>query len=512
MKQLKRADYNLDKSLLLLSKYTRSQENSKIVDYIKSISEKGTWTLNDPLFDDVSYCVRSHTYHMSNIITFYSERTNNVWYLLQFHCFVDIIATKDGYFCLHGNINQQMIVDTVGSLDFKVKQKKPLEFGGLLLSQSRPFHYFFDQLKNVTEIKNKIPDISINYNKKNFWTVENKLNKVDVNKFYLYPTLTAWYKNFIGKDQQKLSSLKQILLNDVSQDHRVMLPNSDLNIWFSITGQRRSWIEQIDGISLIVKELNKYFPKINVLLDGWTNWEGDSTVNVDDDRVAKKIKANFDTDVYKEKINIVSLVSKTYKDKLKFALECDYHVSDAGTGCFIPMFICGLNGVLHSNYHINSFFVESDSRTTIINTPEQGVKDVPIDGKASIYTSYSICWERVFNALADKINSDKKTAIETLIPPSLDESLEQLSAFRSLINGMESYESVVILREVALSFEKIGDTLTAEKIMYQAHLQNPFEHFYNKKLKEWSALNAPEPSILLRIRRLTGRIKRKLLK
>lgn len=46
---------------------------------------------------------------------------------------------------------------------------------------------------------------------------------------------------------------------------------SDLTIWLGITAQKRSWLEQVEGQCNLVRELNKHYPSITVIIDGWTS-------------------------------------------------------------------------------------------------------------------------------------------------------------------------------------------------------------------------------------------------
>ena len=48
-----------------------------------------------------------------------------------------------------------------------------------------------------------------------------------------------------------------------------------LTLWIGIPGQRRAWLEQWEGIPLILKNLSQYFPSIKVFVDGMTAYDGE---------------------------------------------------------------------------------------------------------------------------------------------------------------------------------------------------------------------------------------------
>ncbi|WP_273213742.1 hypothetical protein [Helicobacter rodentium] len=48
-----------------------------------------------------------------------------------------------------------------------------------------------------------------------------------------------------------------------------------LTLWLGIPGERRVWLEQWEGIPLILKNLSLYFPSIKVYVDGMTAYDGE---------------------------------------------------------------------------------------------------------------------------------------------------------------------------------------------------------------------------------------------
>ena len=41
-------------------------------------------------------------------------------------------------------------------------------------------------------------------------------------------------------------------------------------VWIGVEGQKRCWLEQVEGYTYILNELFKRYPRLGVVIDGWT--------------------------------------------------------------------------------------------------------------------------------------------------------------------------------------------------------------------------------------------------
>lgn len=49
----------------------------------------------------------------------------------------------------------------------------------------------------------------------------------------------------------------------------------ELTLWLGLPGERRAWLEQVEGTAQILKNLSRYFKKIKVYVDGMTAYDGE---------------------------------------------------------------------------------------------------------------------------------------------------------------------------------------------------------------------------------------------
>src|SRR5690554_6063337 len=125
-----------------------------------------------------------------------------------------------------------------------------------------------------------------------------------------------------------------------------------LTIWFSITGQKRVWLEQVDACINIVEKLSNHFKEINLYVDGMTAMQDREIINKEDLVVFQKIKMQLNST---SNVKLVSLIGKKYKEKIAISESIDFFISNAGAGCMVPLRIAKKPGVLHSNKKLFTF-------------------------------------------------------------------------------------------------------------------------------------------------------------
>ena len=79
-------------------------------------------------------------------------------------------------------------------------------------------------------------------------------------------------------------------MNDYLLNNTKDIDIEGLSLWFGITGQKRSWLEQVDGCVSLVKEVLKYYTSLTLIIDGWTAYDGDALYTQEDHNVFKKYR------------------------------------------------------------------------------------------------------------------------------------------------------------------------------------------------------------------------------
>ncbi|MCL9823472.1 coiled-coil domain-containing protein, partial [Helicobacter colisuis] len=136
-----------------------------------------------------------------------------------------------------------------------------------------------------------------------------------------------------------------------------------LTLWIGVPGQRRAWLEQWEGIPLILKNLSQYFPSIKVFLDGMTAYDGERIEvkeNLQDfwkivENTKRIFESKGDAENTKnssifygasgEKIALKSLSGYDYRTKICYCAMCDIVISETSTTALTPFIFCKKPGV-----------------------------------------------------------------------------------------------------------------------------------------------------------------------
>ncbi|HBW39739.1 MAG TPA: hypothetical protein DEF84_02720 [Leclercia adecarboxylata] len=168
-------------------------------------------------------------------------------------------------------------------------------------------------------------------------------------------------------------------------------------IWLGVTGQKRAWLEQVEGYSNIINKLYETFPGMAVVFDGWTSslvtLQRDEVETANDRSIINDIKNRIAPD-----ITIVDLVGATIDRKINIGSVVDCAVVNYSTGSMNISRICGRPCITHMNksfnparnqhIHKNAYHISDEYVTDVMDN------DSRIDA-----TSYHINWENIYSAL-----------------------------------------------------------------------------------------------------------------
>lgn len=452
--------------------------------------EKGFFELPHPDNEKITTrAVYSIRYGMANYV-FMNDSTNSYpWVFGQCVNFIDIVVTKDlAYSVLRYN-NNAFKKSICKLSEVNINKLKYEERGFCLwVSQSKPYHFFYDQLKFLLSLKIRKRVCF----KDSFFAFDSFDDTGCADKVLLFPTVIGNNFSRAGTVSEMNAKMEKLVYEDAIKDCKLSGSKKGvLKLWYGITGQKRSWLEQVEGIENLIQKLVPYFDEIEIYIDGMTALEGTNIKNSEDEAIFEKILQKLEF-----KCKVFSLVGQDYRRKIQVCCTVDLFISNAGTGCIVPLRFCKKPGVLHSNTKLFSFPDEYPSTVKKIDK-RYTINVLGEEESRADFASYHIPWQHIFNLVVEVINKVKGIEIEMLEVPSVDEVAKSYSAQESVrrekINSFYNIEQRIkpgqkspdILREVALSFEESGEIETALKVMKKALELRPEGPFIKKKIDKY---------------------------
>jgi hypothetical protein len=369
---------------------------------IASVLSQPELRLEHPLNGAITICWSSHTEGMDNYLFFADEQGANRWTLFQRESFANAFFADGHAVSLADDFDptshQQRILS--GAFDSHWHSKK--SFGGLILSSNRPFHYFYDQMMNLPWLVAADQSLAsrIHHGPETFLRA-NMVNPAwsslqpNTNSFYyVMPTLMGgnWRRDSRPDDFFPTAAvMEQMIKTSIVPDRK----RSEFVIWIGVVGQKRSWIEQVDGYAEVINKLHSKFPSLHVLVDGLTAPQNKHRRFPEEDVLVEEIAMRL----YGH-ISVRNLVGEDYPTKLAACATCDVAVVNGGTGSFVPLRILGKPGVVHTGGGLDAFAGASypEDRVAMLGAgftkdawhPEFTRKD---------FISYHLRWQTVFNEL-----------------------------------------------------------------------------------------------------------------
>ncbi|HFX1016613.1 TPA: hypothetical protein ACIDZU_002105 [Pseudomonas aeruginosa] len=297
-------------------------------------------------------------------------------------------------------------------------------FRGIIASHGRPYHFYYDVATAVysaysSDLLRKVPKI-IYYSGADFCSFKDvfslecdesiytpdQISRISKEQrgFYLHlgeHYSEQSYKLARGFDQLMLTNArKKFDYNDL--DYVAVQACYPL-IWFGLTVEKRSWIEQIEGIANIINSLSVSYPKLGVIFDGWTSplnpTDGDTHQAAEDTKVAKEIE-----NLLEKPVKIVSLIGVPSDKKIIFARITDIFVTNSGTCSLHVSRFAQRPGVGHLNTRMID--MPDHIRPNIHLVDKKHIIDEPGSvSKRMDFVSYSIDW-KVIHDMVEEILRD----------------------------------------------------------------------------------------------------------
>ena len=164
----------------------------------------------------------------SNALFFADEHGSNRWVMVQAGAFINHIVTETADYKIGtggtGPIDRWLKLIRDGKLDDQWNRND--QFGGFALKASRPFHFFYDQLINVTSLSRNLGGrVPFSTDGSEFWNVDGfsgqKPLSIETGKYYLLPSVLysfSWKRSRSEEFYSAASTMEAQLKTQALQD------------------------------------------------------------------------------------------------------------------------------------------------------------------------------------------------------------------------------------------------------------------------------------------------------
>lgn len=464
----------------------------------------------DSPYDGSSSVAVANTIKMAggpNYILF-KDINEKYWMLVQDMSFIDCVIYDDKIFytsikglaktalrCLNEVIDE--FSSNVCKFDSDLK--------GFIVQQNRPFHFFYDQLKTAIYYDNVFEDRLLK--KYPFFfckpfieesqLLKNTIRVNDYNEPGVFIKSTMFLHIKVDHHESDWARESMQVMEDKIENscnsYQLDRSSYKLVIWLGITGQKRSWLEQVAGYENIIKNLSSVFGRILVVVDGLTSISNTVSHFEEDEDIFSKIHESV-----KEYADLKNIIGFSYETKISICKSVDFFIANAGFGSFVPLKICKKNGVLHSNKLLEGFPDDYEARNQLVYKVDDKYVGIPKEerGKRMDYINYRICWKVIYNLLIQVINESWALNIDEVDYNQEDfkylneEPLIALSLLENVFKrdfqfNREQY--INLIRDIGLVYEKYNKLEVASQLMKEARFLRPNGAFIAAKVQEYES-------------------------
>ncbi|EAU71013.1 hypothetical protein BL107_05769 [Synechococcus sp. BL107] len=325
---------------------------------------------------------------------------------------------------------------------------RPRKFLGYLVGHSRPYHCNYDSLLALQHIREEgelLPEDALySKNDEAFIDLGSGLglkqkhqckskgsinNMTEAESGYLLK-LGSWFWCFQKPDARSLEHANNVdqSLRQFANTNSIIANSGALDfmeecqplLWVGITGQKRYWLEQIEGTVNILNTLYEHYPKIGVIFDGWTPPLSSSNYHRSEARkdsdIINKIIKNL---TFRNHGRFGIIAGQPMLEKIRVGMSVDLFMANYTTGSVNVARICQKPGVghmsrkmaNHKSQHIHHYTREIDMLL---------VQDQDDSQALAGYINYSLPWQAIYNQLInilDDLDIKSSIPIEPLAIP-----------------------------------------------------------------------------------------------
>jgi len=305
-------------------------------------------------------------------------------------------------------------------------------FFGIIASHNRPYHFYYDIWPSLVELAG------------NQDLVE-KIGTVVMRKDhdFVAPTLVTAFRKCVVLDQNEIDSITidenkffvhlgachnlrdrfsyvkadRVLIDEITkapshhaQEKAALLAGCHPVVWIGVEGQKRCWLEQVEGYAFILNQLAQRYPRLGVVFDGWTmpcTPSSQSLEEANKDRdVANRIVSSLNASIAH-----VSVIGATTATKLVVGSKVDFFIGNFATGSMHISRMLGKPGFCHLSGKFSEISLRSamhvhpDSRVYLL--PKTYVSDKQDDEQDVRHDllSYSIDGQRFYRFIEERLAS-----------------------------------------------------------------------------------------------------------
>lgn len=306
-------------------------------------------------------------------------------------------------------------------IDFSRPSSTP-KFGSLIISANRPFHFYNDTLPALSMLNARgNVDTSLKiYSVGSYYPIEKiypdrnivstptsdiiNSENFQEHSFSLRFSINA---NLVSSESIKQSDDQLIktlplVTTEASLEKISSLKNYFPVVWCGVTGQKRSWVEQVDGLADILNKLMLAWPNLAVVIDGWTSplqSTPETSIEIGKDlEVAKAVASKLPPGTVK-----VMTIGMTSAEKIAIGQACDLFIANFGSGSIHVARFARTPGVSH----INTRFPRTGHvHAHTIEVPEEFVTDLPAPENTSLdAVSYSVSPDVILRLVVQVLES-----------------------------------------------------------------------------------------------------------
>lgn len=193
-------------------------------------------------------------------------------------------------------------------------------------------------------------------------------------------------------------------------------------LWVGITGQKRCWLEQVEGTAAILNKLYEHYPNLGVVFDGWTP----PLVSGDRSDYHRK-ESRKDNDVIQEIIKKLPfrrhrrfgvIAGLPMLEKIRIGMSVDLFMANYTTGSINIARICQKPGVGHMSNKMADHKAQHIHYCTKVIDREL-VEDQSDPENRVGYMDYSLPWQAIYNQLVEILIELKVESVTPLVPLTL---------------------------------------------------------------------------------------------
>jgi len=305
---------------------------------------------------------------------------------------------------------------------------QPAVFGGYLVGHSRPYHCLYDgllALQSVRAAGELVPGdalfskgdeafvdlgAGLKLSQPHQLRSKEELNALVISRGSYLLQLGFWFHTraedpglrlLAAEVDRPLRALAIANSSLAACGALVALERCEPLLWVGITGQKRTWVEQVEGTAALLNALQQVFPGLGVVFDGWTP----PLVSSDyhrrearkDDRVIQRIIRRL---TFRSRSRMGVIAGLPLLEKVRVGMAVHAFVANYTTGSLNVARICGKPGVGHmgrrmlasKHQHIHHHTREVDPTL---------VQDRSDPGTPTGYVNYSLPWQALYNTLLE---------------------------------------------------------------------------------------------------------------